>query len=811
MLKRTILFLIICLSLTLAWGQGLETFDNLSLTGNSYANGTFLGQDGSDWTYVQCRGDHDIDENALMIGRDRTPQSNFYSGTIDGGIGSLSFDYMQAFGTDVNMNVLVNDVVVGNVTSSSQQEIILSSETFVVNVEGPFVLKFQNVNNSDGQVVIDNISWTGYTGTGDPYASTPVFDPPAGTYFSAQNVSITSDTQGASIYYSLDGSTPDDQSTLYTSAITISETTTLKAIAYAPGHNPSAVRTGEYVIPTPAYAALPYNETFDSDLGDAYAFSVLGDSKQWIWGTHNGNGFASMNGYGSNETEEDWLVLPGFDLVANPYAVLTFDTWHNYGQIDDNNYLKLMYSTDYYGIGNPGDATWNELSFSYSQSTSTWEGSGPISLSDVSANPVFIAFKYHGMPGEYKHWEVDNISVANIPPQTPMLYVTPSSISNLTYITGEGPSAAQSFSLSGENIGARNILITAPENFQISFSSDSGFTSSLSATVSQGAYGPADIYVRLISGLEISPYNGEITISAGAAIPATVSLSGAVTTPLPVTSILLRPTQIDISDANHESAVLVNVQNYPTDDARYRLYSGGNQYAPWDSDANEGQGDWITSTSYSNGPQIPGNPSTGVSWWIPFRIGSNPSTAASYRDRLGPGYSTNYQTQALPAATQIQDAAVITQNHVGLNALIDYSRKHIVLAYDAPTGGNLIAAASTALQTGVFSIRVESGTAIQRIEIRDVMNSLLDSVVGSWPIEGDLEVPVVEISRTMDSVTLSWASIPGAVGYRVEYSDDPYGTFQLHGYTGDTQITIPNQQDQKRFYRVIASDTPPAR
>jgi len=810
MLKKLILFFSLVLSLGLVWGQGLETFDNLNLSGNSYADGSFTGQDGSSWTYVQCRGDYDITGNAIMIGRNRTPQSNFSSGIIGGGIGTLSFDYMQAFSTSVNMNVLVNDELVGNVTSDGQQEEILSSEVFTVNVEGPFVLKFINVNNGDGQVVIDNISWTGYQGSGDPYAATPTFNPPAGTYFSPQSVSISTATPNASIYYSLDGSTPDDQSTLYTGAITISETTTLKAIAYATGHNPSAVRTGEYVIPTPAYAALPYNETFDTDLGDAYAYSVSGDSKQWIWGTYDSNGFASMNGYGSNDTEEDWLVLPGFDLIANPYAVLTFDTWHNYGQIDDNNYLKLMYSTDYYGIGNPGDATWNELSFSYSQSTSTWEGSGPISLSDVSANPVFIAFKYHGMPGEFKHWEVDNISVTNIPPQTPMLYVNPSSISNLSYITGEGPSATQSFSLSGENIGARNILISAPENFEISFQPDSGFTNSLSATVSQGAYGPADIYVRLISGLEISPYNGEITISAGAAAPATVSLSGAVTPPLPVTSILLRPAQIDISHAENESAVYVHLENYSTDDLRYRLYNGSNQYYPWDSDANEGMGAWVTSTSYVNGPQAPSGATTGVSWWIPFRIGSNLNTNASYRDRLGPDYGSNYQTQALPTATEIVNSVPITQNHVSFSSGIDYTQRHIVLAYDAVTGGNLIAAASSAPETGSFTILVESGTNIQRIEIRDVMNNLLDSTTGNWPVD-DLGIPEVEISRDADSVTLSWSPIAGAVGYKVEISEEPYGTYQLHGYTGETTITLPNQTQEKKFYRVIAIDTPPAR
>ncbi|MBW6514324.1 MAG: chitobiase/beta-hexosaminidase C-terminal domain-containing protein [Candidatus Syntrophosphaera sp.] len=165
MLRKLLLVFSLVLGLGIVWAQGLETFENLTLTGTAYADGTFLGQDGSNWTYEQCRGDYEITAKAIMIGRNRTPQSNVYSGTISGGIGTISFDYSQAFSTTVNLNVLVNDVVVGNVTSLAQQGVILNSGPIVVNVPGDFVLKFINVNNSDGQVVIDNVAWTGYTAT----------------------------------------------------------------------------------------------------------------------------------------------------------------------------------------------------------------------------------------------------------------------------------------------------------------------------------------------------------------------------------------------------------------------------------------------------------------------------------------------------------------------------------------------------------------------------------------------------------------------------------------------------------------------
>jgi endonuclease I/phosphodiesterase/alkaline phosphatase D-like protein len=151
-------------------GGGLETFANMPETGSSYLTGTFLGQDGSIWNYIKSRSDVDITGNAIMLGRSQTPQSTFYSGTITGGVGTISFDYMQAYSTNVNLNLLINDTVVGNVTTSSEENVIKNSGNITVNVSGNFVIKFINVNNSDGQVVVDNITWTSYSSGSAPSA-----------------------------------------------------------------------------------------------------------------------------------------------------------------------------------------------------------------------------------------------------------------------------------------------------------------------------------------------------------------------------------------------------------------------------------------------------------------------------------------------------------------------------------------------------------------------------------------------------------------------------------------------------------------
>jgi len=100
-----------------------------------------------------------------------------------------------------------------------------------------------------------NSSLASATYTIAPLAAAPTFSPVAGTYTSIQSVALSTTTSGASIYYTLDGSTPTSTSTLYTTPLTVNASETIKAVAGGTGFTTSAVAAARYILNLPAATA----------------------------------------------------------------------------------------------------------------------------------------------------------------------------------------------------------------------------------------------------------------------------------------------------------------------------------------------------------------------------------------------------------------------------------------------------------------------------------------------------------------------------------------------------------------------------
>lgn len=79
-------------------------------------------------------------------------------------------------------------------------------------------------------------------------AATPALDPLPGTYHSGRLVTISAPTEGATIHYTEDGSLPTADSPVYSAPITITTSSTIRAIAIAPGYAQSTVAGGLYTV-----------------------------------------------------------------------------------------------------------------------------------------------------------------------------------------------------------------------------------------------------------------------------------------------------------------------------------------------------------------------------------------------------------------------------------------------------------------------------------------------------------------------------------------------------------------------------------
>ena len=87
--------------------------------------------------------------------------------------------------------------------------------------------------------------------------ATPAFSPAAGTYTGSVTVTISDATSGATIRYTTDGSTPTTSSPIYTGPITLTQTTTIRAMATASGMTDSNVASATYTIQAQQQVATP--------------------------------------------------------------------------------------------------------------------------------------------------------------------------------------------------------------------------------------------------------------------------------------------------------------------------------------------------------------------------------------------------------------------------------------------------------------------------------------------------------------------------------------------------------------------------
>ena len=153
----------------------------------------------------------------------------------------------------------------------------------------------------------------------------PAFSPAGGSYTSAQAVTMSSSTSGATIRYTTDGSAPTEtHGTVYSAAVNISATTTLKAIAYKSGYADSSIVSATYTI---SGSTLPSGWS-DTDIGGpglagsaSYSGStftvsgsgadIYGTADQFNYASQSVNGNLTVTAYVASQTNTNSWAKAG--------------------------------------------------------------------------------------------------------------------------------------------------------------------------------------------------------------------------------------------------------------------------------------------------------------------------------------------------------------------------------------------------------------------------------------------------------------------------------------------------------------------
>jgi hypothetical protein len=207
------------------------------------------------------------------------------------GVVLLSGDTIAAHMTysGVNLVMTLTDIVVNKTFTY----------TFPINIPttiGSNVAYIGFTGGSGGETSSQKIlSWTftSQSGSTESAAATPTFSPGTGTYTSTQSVTIADTTPGATIYYTTNGTAPTTSSAVYSSAIPVSASMTLEAIAVAPGYTQSALATAAYVIQSSGTSTINFAAGFPSATGLQLNGSAAVNSSNFLELTNGGTAQAS--------------------------------------------------------------------------------------------------------------------------------------------------------------------------------------------------------------------------------------------------------------------------------------------------------------------------------------------------------------------------------------------------------------------------------------------------------------------------------------------------------------------------------------
>ena len=228
---------------------------------------------------------------------------------------------------------------IAEIEGLDENDMLLEGQSCTIRVPEGLILRSVEADagtlteNEDGSWTLEALD-ADATLTLEVQAEAPVFDLAEGCYAEAQTLTITG-PEGAALYYTLDGSAPDEESLLYEEPIQLTEGCTVRAAALFPGAEPSEITEAAYAFVTITAPEIP-DGTQGEEPPEAMAFTVENPGK--IPAVIESVSLSSKSAsYFSLSTEEGatlkagksdsktWTLQPAADLTRGNYkAIVVF-------------------------------------------------------------------------------------------------------------------------------------------------------------------------------------------------------------------------------------------------------------------------------------------------------------------------------------------------------------------------------------------------------------------------------------------------------------------------------------------------------
>ena len=369
--------------------------------------------------------------------------------------------------------------------------------------------------------------------------ATPEFDVATGTYYEDQLVDITCATNGATIYYTTDGTTPAANSTEYDgNGVEITETTTLKAIAIK-NNVSSEVASATYTIIHPLTTMDAIFEAA-TEAGSTATSHYVTFNNWVVTGVKNSQAFVTDGTKGFIIYKSNHGFAVGHILSGTVQASLMLFN----GSAE---FTTLTSSTSGLTVTTGGTATPQEVTIDAMSGVNTgaliqlkgvtYNGTVLVDANNNTITPYTTLYSGSYTPGTKYNvvgvYQQQTSAPHRIMPRNandivavldPTISVNPSSAATFSYIVGGGPSEEQVFEVTGSFLTSDDIIVSVPENcaFEITDNEEYGHTVTI---------GSGDAFsVRMKANLEVSDeYSATLTITNDGAETVSMPLTGSVT------------------------------------------------------------------------------------------------------------------------------------------------------------------------------------------------------------------------------------------------------------------------------------------